>query len=425
MPATTQAPATTPEAFLGSPTLDLAEFAAFRREMTGSIAGWRALRAATESIETKVRGAARMKTAFLLHLVGRTDEAIALWEAAEDAPLRAALLARAYMEAGRMAEADPLLKKHQDADPAVALLRVESLRRLGKTDEAFALLKEIGAEHEKTADYRYQLGACHEAVGDHRLAMACYEEAVEADPAHAASIFRLAYLNDTYGDAETALALYERLSELEPTYVHALVNLGMKYEDFGLFDEAIECYRRVVQVQPKNLRARLYLKDAESSLHMLYDEDKQRRQDKHSQILRIPITDFELSVRTRNCLKKLNINTLGDLVRMSEQELLSEKNFGETSLQEVKEMLAQKGLRLGLAQQEPVEVDPAILAKSVSEIDLSVRSRKCMEKLGVKSIGELIQKTEAELLAAKNFGQTSLTEVKQRLTEMGLSLRES
>ena len=70
------------------------------------------------------------------------------------------------------------------------------------------------------------------------------------------------------------------------------------------------------------------------------------------QVLSIPVTDFELSVRSRNCLQKMGIMTLGDLCRCTEQELLASKNFGETSLVEIKEMLATKGLRLGQYAQE-------------------------------------------------------------------------
>ena len=78
-----------------------------------------------------------------------------------------------------------------------------------------------------------------------------------------------------------------------------------------------------------------------------------RRGDRRSAVLDIPITDFELSVRSRNCLKKMNIRTLGDLLKTTEQELLSYKNFGETSLNEIKALLAQKGLRLGQAADDP------------------------------------------------------------------------
>lgn len=59
-----------------------------------------------------------------------------------------------------------------------------------------------------------------------------------------------------------------------------------------------------------------------------------------------PITEFELAVRTRNCMAKMEIKTLGDLATKTEDELLSYKNFGQTSLEEVKEILASQGLRL-------------------------------------------------------------------------------
>ena len=89
------------------------------------------------------------------------------------------------------------------------------------------------------------------------------------------------------------------------------------------------------------------MKDVESARSMYYDEDADRRGDRRNAVLDIPISDFELSVRSRNCLKKMNIRTLGDLLRTTEQELLGYKNFGETSLNEIKALLAQKGLRLG------------------------------------------------------------------------------
>ena len=89
-------------------------------------------------------------------------------------------------------------------------------------------------------------------------------------------------------------------------------------------------------------------------MDMYYDEDLERKEDRLNQILRIPITDFELSVRARNCLNKMQITTLGDLVQQTEQELLSYKNFGETSLTEIKEILHSKGLRLGMPREEAV-----------------------------------------------------------------------
>ncbi|MGE5531787.1 MAG: DNA-directed RNA polymerase subunit alpha [Bacteroidota bacterium] len=65
-----------------------------------------------------------------------------------------------------------------------------------------------------------------------------------------------------------------------------------------------------------------------------------------NKILDTPIEDVEFSVRTFNCLKKENINTLGELVTRSENELLNIRNFGKRSLEEVLERLAQHGMGL-------------------------------------------------------------------------------
>jgi len=159
-------------------------------------------------------------------------------------------------------------------------------------------------------------------------------------------------------------------------------------------------------------------------------------------VLDVPIADFELSVRSRNCLKQMNIRTLGDLLSTTEPELLAYKNFGETSLNEIKAMLTQKGLKLGQGlHQPPVEPQPAVVStftraavtsdaplhsrRPVAELELSVRSRKCLQRLGIATVGELLQRSEAELLAIKNFGQTSLTEIKRQLATFGLTLRLS
>jgi DNA-directed RNA polymerase subunit alpha len=62
------------------------------------------------------------------------------------------------------------------------------------------------------------------------------------------------------------------------------------------------------------------------------------------------------------------------------------------------------------------------LLRSVDELELSVRSANCLKHASIKLIGDLVQKTEAEILATKNFGRKSLNEIKEILSEMGLSL---
>jgi DNA-directed RNA polymerase subunit alpha len=64
----------------------------------------------------------------------------------------------------------------------------------------------------------------------------------------------------------------------------------------------------------------------------------------------------------------------------------------------------------------------AILMRSVDELDLSVRAENCLQSAGVKYIGDLVQKTEQEMLRTKNFGRKSLKEIKELLADMGLKL---
>ena len=131
----------------------------------------------------------------------------------------------------------------------------------------------------------------------------------------------------------------------------------------------------------------------------------------------------------------MNIHTIGDLLNITEIELLSYKNFGETSLVEIKQILGSKGLNLGMAleekknlaaidSEEDFDSKNELLKKNIEELQLSVRARKCLLNLGIKTAGELVVKTEDELLGCKNFGLTSLVEIKKVLDEMGLSLRQ-
>ena len=69
-------------------------------------------------------------------------------------------------------------------------------------------------------------------------------------------------------------------------------------------------------------------------------------------------------------------------------------------------------------------IAPEVLGKSVADLELSVRSRKALQRLNINSIAELASRTEDELLGCKNFGQTSLNEIKQQLSSFGMGLRK-
>ncbi len=86
------------------------------------------------------------------------------------------------------------------------------------------------------------------------------------------------------------------------------------------------------------------------------------------------------------------------------------------------ELEVSEGLQVGPAQdQQQLTGD---LALTIEELNLSVRSYNCLKREGINTVGELVQKSEAELMDIRNFGQKSIDEVKAKLDELGLGLRE-
>jgi DNA-directed RNA polymerase subunit alpha len=78
--------------------------------------------------------------------------------------------------------------------------------------------------------------------------------------------------------------------------------------------------------------------------------------------------------------------------------------------------------RIEPIQEVPPEIQ-ALLAKPIGDLNLSVRARKCMSKLNIQTLGDLLKHTGDELLECKNFGITSLNEVREKLTQLNLKLK--
>jgi DNA-directed RNA polymerase subunit alpha len=401
---------------------------------------YRALREAITELDAREdrSPATNVRMGVCLYLIGRYSRAIEVLKTGDGGALAQLFLAKSNFALERY---DAALEAYEAAKTAgyngdaCALGRAEVLRYAGKPREALAVLDALSGAVEQTAEYLYQRGATVANIGGNPTeVVALFERAVESDRNHAGALFGLALENDRRGNDQEALDLYKRSASRFPPHVGSLMNLGLMFEDNEEYDRAVQCYQRVLDAWPTHKRAALFLKDAQASSDMYYDEDAQRKRDRMSQVLNIPVTDFELSVRSRNCLQKMGIMTLGDLCRCTEQELLSSKNFGETSLVEIKDMLASKGLRLGQLAPERYAVDvfepeslsadeQALLSRPIADLNLSVRARKCMIRLGISTIGELIRRTGDELLECKNFGVTSLNEVREKLTSHGLKLR--
>jgi DNA-directed RNA polymerase subunit alpha len=372
-------------------------------------------------------------------LCGNLNEAEVRLKKAKDCAVKFLTLGCVYRKKREfdkaLAEFD-LAAKHQAEALTLAMEKAETRRQAGQLEQAKKELKACANFENVSAEYHYQLGRILEHEGLYEQAAAQYETAIHLDPNHVLSLFQLAYTNDLRGDEDAAMEYYTQVIKIVPSYVNALLNLAVLFEDCEHYEKAIQYVNAVLGAHPNHSKARLFKKDIESSRVMIYDEEREQRKDRQNKILEIPISDFELSVRSRNCLKKMNIITLGDLLSTTEAELLSYKNFGETSLQEIKKILDSKTLRLGMSLESknatPAvssenlsdNASPEILNKTVDDLELSVRARRAMVKLGIKSLSELVSKTEAELMGCKNFGVTSLNEIKEKLTNFGLSLRK-
>ena len=398
-----------------------------------------AFREQVEENMSKTGQKASLAVGIGLFILGRDGEAVKKLRKAKDCKEKFTYLAFALRRMGEFDEAIENLQNSLNYEAealSTTLEKAATYRCASNFDAAAKELKNCANFENVSAEYHYQLARLQEAQGLYEQAMDNYKTALELFPNHQKALFHLAYRCDLSGDEEAAVDYYRQIASSSPVHVSALINLAVLYEDGGKFDKAAQCIDKVLKYHPNHQRAILFKKDIDSSKTMFYDEEKEKKITRKSQILETPISDFELSVRSRNCLKKMNIETIGDLLNITEAELLSYKNFGETSLREIKIILEAKGLRLGMALEEKQlasaeisdqsateDEDEKLVSKSVDDLQLSVRARKCLQKLNIRILGDLTRRTEAELLGVKNFGVTSLNEIKKAISSIGLSLR--
>ena len=281
-------------------------------------------------------------------------------------------------------------------------------RRMGSVDKAKEILESMAGL--ETAEYFFQKGSLLALGGDLKAAAEDLEKSIQMDRYHTGALFELAYINDLFGNDDRAMEYYRQCIQRPPVPVSALINLGVMYEDEKKFREAEKCYRQVLSILPSHQRAKLFLRDCLASLSEVIDDGAERDLQATISVFGTPVTDFDL---------------------------LSSKNFGETSLNEIKEMMQSKKLRLGMALEAPKtaierqveaqeEVSPeekALLSQPLSVLNLSVRARKCMTKLNINTLGELVALTGDKLMECKNFGVTSLNEVREKLTTLNIKLR--
>ena len=378
-----------------------------------------------------------LKVGVGLYIIGRVTQAIEKLQGAKDSQEKYMVLGWAQRATGHYEDALNSFQKsvdHQADVLVVAMEKTATLIKAGNLEGAEQTLESCKNYDGASAEYHYQMAQLKKAQGEHSASVKHARKAVSLAPDHSEALFLLALRADMTGNDDDAIEYYKQIIAAGKSSVNVWLNLAILYEDQGDYEKASMCVEAVLTAFPNHPRALLFEKDIDSSKTMFFDEEREKKLSRKNQILETPISDFELSVRSRNCLKKMNILTLGDLLNISEAELLSYKNFGETSLREIKAILETKGLSLGMAlddkhfakkaMPEPAhEEDQGMLSKPVDDLQLSVRARKCIQKLNIRTIGDMTRTTEAELLGCKNFGVTSLNEINKALGNLGLSLR--
>lgn len=378
-----------------------------------------------------------------LWLLGRSEEATKALEGARASKEKAYVLGHSYLESGRPHAALEQLKEASDADssdPMISAAFCEAKIRAGKYEEAEAHVDKL-AKKESGGQAQYLKGLLADLQGQHAAATAAYEKALELEPGHAGSLFRLAYLLDLAGEDARALEIYEQLRKLRPAHLATAINLGVMYEDRGDYERATHCYQSVLDYFPNHPRASLFHKDAKASMTMFYDEEAARREAKLAQVLNQPVAEISFSPRVRTALQKLGVTSLADLVAKSEEDFLSIPNFGRTSLRELKEFMSSKGLSLssgpGGPSPEPAAaaveeaaaplpegpVSDEIAQKTLGDQEWSGRIRKVFEKLGLVTVGDLLKRTERDLLKSKNLGVTSIKEIRKKLAQLGIAMK--
>ncbi len=418
------------------------EIERLRKEISRDMKKFDELKEAVNELKTKdddeLSPAARVKLGVCQFLIGEYKDANASLKKGDGGALVQYYFAKLRLVEG---EYDAAVEAYNTAQSAgynvddCTLGRAEAYREADKLQQSLQELDSLSGAVEQTAEYLYQRGATVNAIGGNpQEAIALYERAIQVDATHPGALFGLALENNRRGNDEEALDLYKRAAAYFPASVGALTNLGLLYEDMAQYDLAVNCFERVLASYPTNKRVALYLKDVKASLNMREDTTNTGEDQRLRRLLATPISDVELSQRSRNCLTTMQVETLGDLIKKTEQELLSQPNFGDTSLQEIKSLLQARGLELGSSAGSKApssaeldanmsEADREKLSRPVNDLDLSVRARKCMQRLEIRTIGELVRKSADDLLSCKNFGVTSLKEISEKLDRIGLKLR--
>jgi DNA-directed RNA polymerase alpha subunit len=126
--------------------------------------------------------------------------------------------------------------------------------------------------------------------------------------------------------------------------------------------------------------------------------------------------NLKLSERPRNALFNAGIKTIDELMSKTEHDISRIRGIGSKSVREIINALANRGLSLcTITSQEALSIP-------ISSLNFSIRTTNCLESLDVKTIEDLVTKTQVDILKTKMAGRRMLQEIKEVLARFGLTL---
>ena len=177
--------------------------------------------------------------------------------------------------------------------------------------------------------------------------------------------------------------------------------------------------------------------EAERQILAKQQERQQRLESKDATNIRIDDLFDLLSVRTRNCLGRAGIITLGELIQYERKDLMYIRNFGVKCLSEIEEILSDKSLSLlqqiekekqVLTEKQEIPENNDVLNIRIATIDevsytwISVRTLNCLRRAGIITLGDLVKFRKKDLMCLRNFGIKCFYEVEELLDEFNLKL---
>ena len=190
---------------------------------------------------------------------------------------------------------------------------------------------------------------------------------------------------------------------------------------------------KVSSEEPKTLRIECSGEQEVTAADILVDADVEILNPEHSiysPITRVKfgVTDTRVGNVTNYDKLTLEVWTDGSVepdeaISMASSIMIDYLKLFQTGTAASSSMVTVVGSSETAPVEEPVQAGPGSV--SIDDLDLSVRSNNCLRRAGINTVDELVQKTEEDMMKVRNLGRKSLDEVKKKLADLGLALRNS